>query len=749
MYAGTSNGVLVTGNGGSSWSAGGLAGLSVRGIVISPSAPQTIYAATDGGARKSIDGGSTWTAINTGLPSTNIWALGVSPTEPEVLVAGLYANGVYESSDGGATWSIAHTGMPAVSIASVAITAATPRVVVAGTESLGAYVLATQPNAVPRADAGADQTVLADSSVNLDGTRSSDADGDSLRYHWRAQVGIALSDSTAARPSFIAPTVPGAYVIDLRVGDGTVLSVPDTVVVTVAPPPPPLWTVSLEVASGQQPPVTLRFGLAPTATDGRDNALGEEPLPPVPPDSAFDARWTSLTTVALDTDYRGAGAATSGATWDLTIQAGPAAVPVSITWDSVSLPGDGWFTLVDKATGGSAVNLDMRVGDRLTLAAPGITMLQVRYEATVAVSHQAGFGRGWNLVSLPCALSDSTVATLLPGAQSLFAWNGGYEEHAAFSSGEGYWVRLPDSTRFAVTGQAYPPSALNHVRPAEWSLVGPGHRALDVAALRQAYPTLVSVFGYAAGYRRPTRLEPGRAYWMYFSTPTALDLSGRVAPATSARPVAYAPAAAEAVLWVEGPQGSQALQLGVAAQDVEPLPPVPPADVFDVRVELAAGLAAWQVPADSQPHAVRIQGGVTQVRWEGIDNGGWQLSVDGALHPLTGTGRAPVSTGSRVELSKTTALPRQTALETIYPNPFNPATTVTYSLAVTARVELRVFSVTGQWVRTLVSGTQPAGRYAASWDGRDGIATAVAAGVYLCELKVGDWRAVRRIVLVK
>jgi hypothetical protein len=111
-------------------------------------------------------------------------------------------------------------------------------------------------NNPPVADAGPDQKppevsisvvqrlllVQAGDTVLLDGSASSDPEGDTLTYAWSfdavpANSDAALSDPAAAQPSFVADQ-PGTYVARLTVNDGTVDSAPDTVSVTVVIAPP-------------------------------------------------------------------------------------------------------------------------------------------------------------------------------------------------------------------------------------------------------------------------------------------------------------------------------------------------------------------------------------------------------------------------------------------------------------------------------------------------------------------------------
>ena len=95
---------------------------------------------------------------------------------------------------------------------------------------------AASPNDPPTADAGTDQTVLVGAIVQLDGSGSSDADGDPLTYSWSlfSKPGgsfSTLTSTTAVNPSF-SPDVAGEYVVELKVNDGTDDSDPAQVTIT-------------------------------------------------------------------------------------------------------------------------------------------------------------------------------------------------------------------------------------------------------------------------------------------------------------------------------------------------------------------------------------------------------------------------------------------------------------------------------------------------------------------------------------
>ena len=96
------------------------------------------------------------------------------------------------------------------------------------------------------------------------------------------------------------------------------------------------------------------------------------------------------------------------------------------------------------------------------------------------------------------------------------------------------------------------------------------------------------------------------------------------------------------------------------------------------------------------------------------------------------------------------AAPARFALQSPYPTPFNPTTTIAFELPRAASAWLRVYGVDGRIVRTLVAGAQiPAGRHQVRWDGRDDFGAAVASGVYWFRLESDGEHQTRKGVLVR
>ena len=83
------------------------------------------------------------------------------------------------------------------------------------------------------------------------------------------------------------------------------------------------------------------------------------------------------------------------------------------------------------------------------------------------------------------------------------------------------------------------------------------------------------------------------------------------------------------------------------------------------------------------------------------------------------------------------------------PNPFNPRTTIHFSLAADGPVRLMIYDVTGRRVRTLVNGALKAGMHQAVWDRMDDAGHPAASGIYWSQLSAGSYSSNKKMVVLK
>lgn len=98
---------------------------------------------------------------------------------------------------------------------------------------------------------------------------------------------------------------------------------------------------------------------------------------------------------------------------------------------------------------------------------------------------------------------------------------------------------------------------------------------------------------------------------------------------------------------------------------------------------------------------------------------------------------------------ETAVLPWTATLHPNFPNPFNPGTTISFTLVSAADVNLSVFTPDGKKVVTLLDKPLMAGRKYVPWDGRDSSGEPVGTGIYLYRLKVGDQTMAGKMALLK
>ncbi|MCK4695853.1 MAG: T9SS type A sorting domain-containing protein, partial [Candidatus Cloacimonetes bacterium] len=103
-----------------------------------------------------------------------------------------------------------------------------------------------------------------------------------------------------------------------------------------------------------------------------------------------------------------------------------------------------------------------------------------------------------------------------------------------------------------------------------------------------------------------------------------------------------------------------------------------------------------------------------------------------------------------VDVSDDVISANHTNLYQNYPNPFNPATTFYFSIPEETNVDLSIYNIKGQHVKTLVNDIKPAGEHSIIWDRSDNNKIPVSSGVYFYKLNVNSkTEAVKKCLLLK
>ena len=156
---------------------------------------------------------------------------------------------------------------------------------------------------------------------------------------------------------------------------------------------------------------------------------------------------------------------------------------------------------------------------------------------------------------------------------------------------------------------------------------------------------------------------------------------------------------------------------------------------YRARARNAAGdvVGQWHsIPLNRNQRQIlelTLGGGMTVVRVEPLAAGKLAIAAEPAATPETEVALSGLAPNS--------------------PNPFNSATVITYHLAVPGPVQLVIYNVLGQPVRTLVDASQAAGAYQVRWDARDGGGVVLSTGVYIARLSYPGGVQTQRLLYLK
>jgi hypothetical protein len=166
----------------------------------------------------------------------------------------------------------------------------------------------------------------------------------------------------------------------------------------------------------------------------------------------------------------------------------------------------------------------------------------------------------------------------------------------------------------------------------------------------------------------------------------------------------------------------------------------------DITVCITYNEAALTVP----------EGALRLLHWDtNLDPDAWvdlTTSLDTGTNVICGVTDhfSPFVIGAGSVTAVDNGMPAALALQQNVPNPFNPATVITYDVPQSgAHVTIRIYDTKGAAVRTLVHEQRPAGSHRVVWDGLNNSGVRVSSGVYFCRMTSGSFAQSRRMVLLK
>ena len=522
-----------------------------------------------------------------------------------------------------------------------------------------------------------------------------------------------------------------------------------------------VWSSLIYITTGNGESRSVVIGRGNGATDGVDVSFGEAILPPAPATGVVDLRLdlpSSSDFVAVD--IRSNATTSSIITYTLQFQAGSPSSDLKLSWDPNFL-GAGKFTLKDGFGGVVFPNLDMKTASSLVVT--GLTSAVIEVEPVIA-SQLLVVQNAWNLVSFPGVHPNSmSPDTLYRGRDitaSVFKFAGGYSSVTSLVPGEGYWLKHSGIRTYTWNGTIQSsilyPKLNQAVRTgysanAGWSIIGGYEYSADVNFIRTVPENrrtgLVFQYVPGSGYVSAGALSPGNGYWINLTSAATIYVPGPFAGTLGKNPTDELIKSDWGRIVITDAQGQHYTLYaasGSANLKMFNMPPLPPADLFDIRfgsqrfVEDLSNEQTINLTGVVYPVTISVEGVSLRL----------QDAVDGTIiNTVVKDGSSYQLTNSNVNLLKVgseSVIPNEYSLEQNYPNPFNPTTTIKFSLPEVSAVKLIIYNTLGQKVTELVNSTLGAGQHSYNWD-----ASNVASGLYFYELSTNNFSSVKKMMLMK
>ncbi len=521
----------------------------------------------------------------------------------------------------------------------------------------------------------------------------------------------------------------------------------------------------------------LSFGYHPSGTDNIDSFLGELELPPKPiGGSVFDARFIS--------DSLGNGSLTDirNSTFDshtfyIDLQRVNSSDSIVVEWDSISVIGAG-FTMIEQIQGADGEVIDMRQYYSHTVDSSGVDKLKIIIGDAPVTNWTTNYATGWHLVSLGGLYGNNSLNSVFPTAADAWTYTGsGYSAPSILEAGTGYWVNFSSADNKSRTVESIDSLSLNVSEG--WNMIGTLSGIVVISEDISFGGTITSIYGSnGSEYVKVTNdtLTQGNGYWINLSTGGTLSMYDGAGISKAA-----------GVIFAADPQPEMSIPLTARSDhgmaDIEihlgnfrdaeilnrasQLPPLQPFRKLDARFvsENSSGSDNIYVPKDRPfETGIRINAadgsGRITLTWDKskLEPGKYFLKdgMNGVFFydvDMAETNELAFDAGSTEMLKfcyySESIIAEEYSLHPNYPNPFNPTTTIKYSIKDAGKVKLSIYNILGQEVRSLVSEVKPAGTFTVRWDATDNRGIRVAGGVYFYRLEINGVSFTRKLVLIK
>lgn len=494
------------------------------------------------------------------------------------------------------------------------------------------------------------------------------------------------------------------------------------------------WLIPLSVMENGKEIKELEFGLEVSATDNIDSHLGESQLDPVI-SGVLDCRFELPDGSFSVKDFRNISVPT--VEWKLLLQESVLGSPVTLSWNINDFPaGDLFLRYHDEP--GNVYSTDMKSTTSVIIN-ENISEFTVFY--TIESDMDIPLNEGWNIVSLPYKSSDMTVSNLFQDAVSpVYSFKENYVQVNSVENGKGYWVKYPENSVIHQTGLANV-DTINLLNG--WNLIGPFDAKTNVTDIITIPSGIISgyYFGFDGIYYIAGKLVPGKGYWVKSNSAGKMvipEVAGKTSKSSGLDNLKKL-----ATITITGNKG-KTFKLYYADCPLDDsgyeLPPIPPAENQDVRFENNTFVA--KADGFSRKILLNCFENDAVLKIDGVD---LEYEINGQKGLLKNGKSVKIETSGNDNLIiNTTGVIKTYYLSDVYPNPFNPSTTIKYNIAEEGLVQLDVYDILGKKIARLVNKEETAGEHKVTFSGKG-----LSSGVYFCQLRVNGNSFTKKMVLTK
>jgi hypothetical protein len=365
---------------------------------------------------------------------------------------------------------------------------------------------------------------------------------------------------------------------------------------------------------------------------------------------------------------------------------------------------------------------------------------------SVTVNHN----EGWNMIGLPLEVENSAYGDLFPTSVTgtLYSFSGSYTPESELTPGAGYWLVFSDDGSDELSGEAI--NSLTLGLSQGWNMISGITLPVEISSVDDPENIIVpgALYEFNATYQNSSTLIPGQGYWINASADGDITISSGSSAKTRSSFIDCTVKANKLSF------NGNDLYFGVSIPKEDmlsyQLPPKPPAGAFDVRftenMKVAESSGAIEIMNNTDKlsisYTINIDAG-EHMRWVLTSNEGKEYELNGS-EEITVSGDV---TG--FSLGKVPEIPLTYSVSQNYPNPFNPVTSIRYEIPVENFVTISVYNVMGQKIADLVHELRPAGYHHTTWNSTNMHGDPVSSGVYIFTVEAGNFRIVKKMILIK